>query len=418
MADDPTSANLPVPQPGRMAGARPHLEVRAGPEKGRSFRVAPGVTVVGRDPTCDVVLTEEAISRQHCRIERSGDQWILRNLSSNGTRIKRKEVEEHVLSNGNEIRIGSKTRLIFVVEEVTRETEGQAQFRPRTGVAAAEPEDVEVEPETEEAEQPPSLFQRRKALFIGLAVYLMVMVVGGLVAALYLKGCGGRGMQGDTGIPRLSLDERIIQAGGFTPLAIDRTSTAGIWCIDARGEQVLVPHEDLRTGKARRVPGIRQAINVEYLTREEHERRVRAGEASESYPYVLRNPRSRMLADQFKRQAIEAYLVCNMPGNESRLFMAVRGFQQALAHYAMRFLPDPAEDKMRQDATKKLIDKVYDLYTQAILLESAGDYRRAAGTYEKVLAYVPEPENLISRNVSAHFSALRERVREEGRRNR
>jgi len=418
MADDPTSGNLPVPQRGMMGGARPHLEVRAGPEKGQTFRVAPGVTVIGRDPTCDIVLAEEAISRQHCRIERSGEQWILRNLSSNGTRIKRKAIEEHVLSDGDEIRIGSKTRLVFVIEEVARETESRAQFRPRTGLPPAEEPEVEVEPEEEEEDQEASLFQKRKTLFISLGVYFSIMVIGGLVAALYLKGCRPDRPGDEGGIPWLALEKQIVPVGWSIPLPVDRSTPAGVWVVSPSGDQILVPHTDLETGKARWVNGIRQAIDVEFVTRKELDRRVRAKELGASYPYVLRNPRSRTYAEQFKRRAIEDYLVSDMPGNEGKLLGAVRGFQQALAHYGMRFLPDPSEDRMRQDATKELINTVWRLYTQARIQQGAGDYKGAVNTFDRILKYVPESYNLIYRNVSAHRSVLKEKIDKEGRRMR
>jgi len=422
MADDPTGANLPVPQRGgmggMMGGARPHLEVRAGPEKGQSFRVAPGITVIGRSPTCDIVLTEEAVSRQHCRIERSGDQWILRNLSSNGTRIKRKAIEEHVLSDGDEIRIGLKTRLVFVIEEVTRSTESRAQFRPRTGLPAGEEPEGGDEAEPDEEEREPSLFQKRKTLFIGLGVYFSLMVIAGLVAAIYLKGGKRDGTRGDEGIPWLSVESQIRPAGWATPLPVDRSTPAGVWCVSPLGDQILVPHIDLETGKARWVPGIRQAIDVEYVTREEKERRVRAGELPPSYPYVLASPRSRNLAKQCKTLAIENYLVSDMPGNEPKLLHAVRLFQQALAHYGMRFLPNHSEDKMRQEAIKRLIDKIQTLYNRARLQQGAGDDRAAITTFERLLKYVPEPHNLIYRNVSAHLSALKEKVKKESRASR
>lgn len=39
----------------------------------------------GRDPACDLVLSDRMASREHARIEWTGDGWILVDLSSNGT---------------------------------------------------------------------------------------------------------------------------------------------------------------------------------------------------------------------------------------------------------------------------------------------------------------------------------------------
>ena len=147
-SDNGTNENLPAQRPQMSVtttGARAHLECAAGPEKGQAFRVAPSVTVIGRDPSCDVVLSETAISRQHCRIERTGENWVLRNLSSNGTRIKRKTIDEYVLSDGDEIRIGADTRLEFVVEQVGRTQTGRPQFRPRTAEGESEPSEEQAQ---------------------------------------------------------------------------------------------------------------------------------------------------------------------------------------------------------------------------------------------------------------------------------
>ena len=409
MSDDPTAGSqLPARRPGR--GPRAHLEARGGPEKGESFRLAPGVTLIGRDPSCDVQLAESVISRRHCRIDHAGEEWVLRNLSSNGTRIKRKEIQEHVLSDGDEIRLGAGTRLVFVLEERALPEGARPQFRPRT--AEGEPEGAdeveEAEPAEEEAEAP-SLFQRRRGLFIGLAAYLGVLVVGGILAAVYLKGPADA--RRHAGIPRLALDARIIPPGGSEPLRIDHTSPTGIYCVNDRGKQILVSHEDLKTGRARRVPGIRQAIDVQYLTPTEFDRRRRQGRISSDYPYVLDHPRSRTRAERLKREAIQAYLVSDMPGNEEKLFYAVRYFQRALAHYGMRFLADPAEDKIRQKATSKLIDRVHTLYTEAGRLAKAGAYGKAIANYETILDYVPERENIIYRNVSRRLTDLRRKAR-------
>ena len=113
--------------------ARARLECIAGPQKGQTLRVAPSVTIIGRDPSCDIVLSETAISRQHCRIDRRADQWVLKNLSANGTLLNKKPVDEAALSDGDEIRLGAKTRLLFVVESVPLSSTGRPQFRRRTG---------------------------------------------------------------------------------------------------------------------------------------------------------------------------------------------------------------------------------------------------------------------------------------------
>jgi hypothetical protein len=43
---------------------------------------------IGRDPACDLVLTDRTVSRLHATLRRFGDEWFFEDLSStNGTRV-------------------------------------------------------------------------------------------------------------------------------------------------------------------------------------------------------------------------------------------------------------------------------------------------------------------------------------------
>ncbi|MBE3069093.1 MAG: FHA domain-containing protein, partial [Planctomycetes bacterium] len=161
------------------SAARAHLEATAGPEKGQTFRVAPGATVLGRDASCEVALSETAISRQHARIERRGEAWVFVNLSANGSQLNKKPVEEAELADGDEIRIGAKTRLVFVVEEVIPVAGGRPQFRARA-TAKDEAEESAEAAEAEEAK--PSLFRRgRKSIFIVVAAAVPTLLFMGAI---------------------------------------------------------------------------------------------------------------------------------------------------------------------------------------------------------------------------------------------
>lgn len=64
--------------------------------------------LVGRDIACDVVITDEAVSRRHASIERTPQGFAIIDLeSTNGTYVNDAKSREHVLTAGDRIRIGS-----------------------------------------------------------------------------------------------------------------------------------------------------------------------------------------------------------------------------------------------------------------------------------------------------------------------
>ncbi|MEQ9450089.1 MAG: FHA domain-containing protein [Pseudomonadales bacterium] len=70
-------------------------------------------TLIGRDPACDIVLTDAAASRQHAALDLLGRQVILRDLDSkNGTYLRASPVQEQALFNGVNFRIGD-TFLVY-----------------------------------------------------------------------------------------------------------------------------------------------------------------------------------------------------------------------------------------------------------------------------------------------------------------
>jgi len=90
------------------------LEIVHGPHRGTRFRLAAGRTVIGRHPSCGIVLDAASVSRQHAAIEVAGDRaWIEDLGSRNGTALDgRKVAERQPLLDGQQVRIGDQ-RLTF-----------------------------------------------------------------------------------------------------------------------------------------------------------------------------------------------------------------------------------------------------------------------------------------------------------------
>jgi hypothetical protein len=77
--------------------------------------------VIGREETCDVTLNDRQVSRRHATIYRQGSHCFLRDLGSrNGTFVNDNlVVAAQQLQDGDEIRIASRFRIIFVASEAT-----------------------------------------------------------------------------------------------------------------------------------------------------------------------------------------------------------------------------------------------------------------------------------------------------------
>lgn len=82
--------------------------------KSRTFPLASGQNLIGRDPRSAVWLEEESVSRRHARISVDGDSANLEDLeSTNGTFLNREAIRgPAALQDGDIVRIGS-IRLMF-----------------------------------------------------------------------------------------------------------------------------------------------------------------------------------------------------------------------------------------------------------------------------------------------------------------
>ena len=110
-----------------------YLTVTSGPEKSRSFRVEPGECVIGRAPTCTLVLGDESIAWEHCMLRCDGDRLVLQNLAAAGTRLKGRLISGEVRLSGNEEVELSETCRIAVHQQLGR---GQSKTL-RRGLLAA-----------------------------------------------------------------------------------------------------------------------------------------------------------------------------------------------------------------------------------------------------------------------------------------
>ena len=63
--------------------------------------------IVGRNPNCDIMIDNPAVSGQHAKISFINGQFIVEdNKSLNGTFVNGKKITKYVLKNGDDIKIG------------------------------------------------------------------------------------------------------------------------------------------------------------------------------------------------------------------------------------------------------------------------------------------------------------------------
>ncbi|HZW29263.1 MAG TPA: SpoIIE family protein phosphatase [Isosphaeraceae bacterium] len=86
----------------------PTLQVISGPLSGRLFTLDREVTVIGRNPECDLVLQPKSVSRKHAAIQRRNGGFLLKDIgSTRGTFVNGQRVTQPVvLQDGHTIQIG------------------------------------------------------------------------------------------------------------------------------------------------------------------------------------------------------------------------------------------------------------------------------------------------------------------------
>jgi len=198
-----------------------------GPLAGRDFPLQKPTMVIGREPSCDIALQENLVSRQHAHLQQSPQGWTVADLgSTNGTFINGQQIAANVataLKPGDRITIGSS--VLFLHGEGPQPAP-VAQDRRRAG--------------------------RRPALLMAGAIVLVIVVVGLvilLVSALKPKEKtttpGGDVLepleQIGTALPVPTLIEGIATALPALPTQFEQIATALPIPTQLQGEMTALP---------------------------------------------------------------------------------------------------------------------------------------------------------------------------------
>lgn len=91
------------------------LVMKSAPYLDKEFPLVKDETIIGRDTTGDIVISDAEISRRHARIYKLGDSFMVEDLgSTNGTFVNgQRLVGPHALLPGETIRFGENIMLVF-----------------------------------------------------------------------------------------------------------------------------------------------------------------------------------------------------------------------------------------------------------------------------------------------------------------
>ena len=93
------------------------LEIMNGGFEGMTYELSTEEIVIGRNPTTDITLLDEGISREHALVLYDDEAlgYVIEDLqSTNGTKVNGKRVRSAALSEGDQIQIGE-TLFLFAL---------------------------------------------------------------------------------------------------------------------------------------------------------------------------------------------------------------------------------------------------------------------------------------------------------------
>lgn len=143
-----TSLVAPV-EDGSAARLRVRLRPLSGQARARVKSVLGHSIVIGRDPTCDVQIADDTVSRRHASLEVRGRRVLLRDLGSrNGTRINGEAIsrEERDLAEGDRIDVGSFSLTVTLEPATARDVPVEDRIVDWLRTEARGPETATLDP--------------------------------------------------------------------------------------------------------------------------------------------------------------------------------------------------------------------------------------------------------------------------------
>ena len=98
------------------AGASPPITVRIRDKHGHEHaKIFSKPFLIGRDPSCDVHIRDDGVSRKHAEVILQGDVWKVRDLgSANGSFLDGKRIQEEILTRPAQLQLGTNGPVLWV----------------------------------------------------------------------------------------------------------------------------------------------------------------------------------------------------------------------------------------------------------------------------------------------------------------
>ncbi len=98
----------------------PVLIAQSGPLRGQRWVLTASNLVIGRDSDCDIIITDNIVSRHHAVIAKRNSEWVVEDTSKNGTYVNEKAVDStKTLNDGDFISIATAVQIVFVSSDAT-----------------------------------------------------------------------------------------------------------------------------------------------------------------------------------------------------------------------------------------------------------------------------------------------------------
>ncbi len=176
----------------------PLLKIRSGSLAGTEQEISTDEFLIGREESCDLVLSDTEVSRKHARIFKFKNKFFIEDLdSTNGTFLNGRDITKpQALSDGDLVTIGEKNVFEYSFEEQiaagTAHSEGKEQKPiPLQEEIVSEDELIEeISQSTEmldEQEEKGKIFKRMPTWLVVLVFVLIFLVIFCLIPFIVIE---------------------------------------------------------------------------------------------------------------------------------------------------------------------------------------------------------------------------------------